>query len=322
MKPYGASCALIFLALALCAQSTGAANASDGIQNYNTKNRTNGQYCPGRGGCTCDCSWANPSTCGNDDGSCCFACCCSSNPPPPPPPNPGPPPSGNRYCPGTSDLVVAYGFPQIFNQGWSIQGGGAVATAASYNVLGGSIEWDVDFSATNIGVNANVYSISPSFWGSFNQNDYCDGQKYGSAWCLEVDYIESNGRCGGATTLHSVQGGGAGCNTGGCQAQYLYNGRSSFHMKVTFGLDGTWITYRDGTVISGWNMQPLPSSSDWATLAQYYSTRGAVVYSSQWQGWVPEQGCGTSGDLGSSYFKVSNLVITGSVVSGPTPPSC
>jgi hypothetical protein len=35
------------------------------------------QYCSARGGCDCDCSWANPTLCVNDDGTCCFACCCS-----------------------------------------------------------------------------------------------------------------------------------------------------------------------------------------------------------------------------------------------------
>ena len=49
-----------------------------------------GTTCSGRGGCTCDCSWANNQTCGKDDGSCCFLCCCST------PPGPSPPgPSGN-----------------------------------------------------------------------------------------------------------------------------------------------------------------------------------------------------------------------------------
>jgi len=34
--------------------------------------------CSVRGGCSCDCSWARPDTCGKDDGSCCHSCCCSS----------------------------------------------------------------------------------------------------------------------------------------------------------------------------------------------------------------------------------------------------
>jgi hypothetical protein len=44
-------------------------------QTQNAKaNASQLQFC---GGCDCDCSWANPTLCLNDDGTCCFACCCS-----------------------------------------------------------------------------------------------------------------------------------------------------------------------------------------------------------------------------------------------------
>jgi hypothetical protein len=49
-------------------------------------------------------------------------------------------------------------------------------------------------------------------------------------------------------------------------------------------------------------------------------TYGAVIYSSQWQGWVPGD-CG-SGDLGSSQYTIKNLKITGRVVQGPEPRLC
>merc|ERR1712150_127853 len=51
-------------------------------------------------------------------------------------------------------------------------------------------------------------------------------------------------------------------------------------------------------------------------------THGAVIYSSQWQGWVPGDWCGNSGDLGSSVYTVKNLKITGKVVQGPEPKRC
>jgi len=35
------------------------------------------KHCDERGGCDCDCSWANSSTCVHDDGSCCWGCCCT-----------------------------------------------------------------------------------------------------------------------------------------------------------------------------------------------------------------------------------------------------
>lgn len=34
------------------------------------------KHCDQRGGCDCDCSWANSTSCVHDDGSCCFGCCC------------------------------------------------------------------------------------------------------------------------------------------------------------------------------------------------------------------------------------------------------
>jgi hypothetical protein len=97
----------------------------------------------------------------------------------------------------------------LYNGGWSIHGGGAAATKASFNLLGGSVEWDIDFSQTNIGVNGNIYTISPTGISSsgFEPHNYCDGSKpAGSEWCVEVDWIESNGHCGGQTTLHDVPG--------------------------------------------------------------------------------------------------------------------
>merc|ERR1711907_791029 len=51
------------------------------------------------------------------------------------------------------------------------------------------------------------------------------------------------------------------------------------------------------------------------------SQYGAVIYSSQWTGWVPGS-CGGDGNLGASSFSVSNLRITGTVVQGPEPRKC
>ena len=295
----------------------------------------NGKTCSGRGGCDCDCSWVTSAACKNDDGSCCWGCCCSTAAPTPQPPArppgptppPGPAPSHSQYCPSARDLVVGYGSPNIFDGGWSQTGGGATATKASFNLLGGSVEYDIDLSKTKTGINANIYSIGPSGISrttGFTQNNYCDGSKpAGSSWCTEVDWIESNGNCGGATALHTVPGPGTnGCTAWGCKTEYSYNGVSSFHMKVTFGTDGTWTTYRDGKVISGSSLSPKMLASDIATLVKSYSTQGAVIYSSQWQGWVPMESCGTSGNLASSTFKISNLRITGTVLQGPTPTTC
>jgi hypothetical protein len=93
-------------------------------------------------------------------------------------------------------------------------------------------------------------------------------------------------------------------------------------MKVTYDANGVWTTTRNGQVISPSSLHPTPSNSDWETLVHYYNTRGAVIYSSQWVGWVPVQDCGKSGDLSTSSFNVKNLRITGTLVQGPEPKLC
>merc|ERR1712061_614279 len=50
-------------------------------------------------------------------------------------------------------------------------------------------------------------------------------------------------------------------------------------------------------------------------------SRGAVLYSSQWTGWVPGS-CGGDGNLGASSFSVSNVRIQGKVIQGPEPTRC
>jgi len=95
-------------------------------------------------------------------------------------------------------------------------------------------------------------------------------------------------------------------------------------MRVEYQLNGTWTTTRDGEVIDSGRLQPAPRASDWAVLAQAYQSRGAVIYSSLWTGWVPVEDCGSGagGELANSSFAVSNLTLMGSVVQGPTPTRC
>jgi hypothetical protein len=69
-------------------------------------------------------------------------------------------------------------------------------------------------------------------------------------------------------------------------------------------------------------LSPTPQSYDWQVLAKALTSEGAVIYSSQWTGWVPVESCGKYGDLGSSHFSVKNLRINGIVVQGPIPRSC
>jgi hypothetical protein len=193
-------------------------------------------------------------------------------------------------------------------------------------LLGGAVEFDINFSGVHTGVNANIYTISPTIQkeSGFSFSDYCDGAKKDkSQWCLEVDWIESNGDCGGATTLHTVFGpGSSGCTAWGCRASYHYNMKSSFHMRIEHAADGTWTTIRDGEVISFGSLSPTPGTNDASVIKSFMESKGAVIYSSLWTGWVPVADCGQTGDLDSSHFTVKNLKINGTVVQGPTPTSC
>jgi len=278
------------------------------------------------------CEWVN--TCGSrgcpdcrNDGSPGYKQCCGGGgPTPPSPPGPGPSPGPiSTYCPSASDLTIAYGHPQLLDQGWEIHGNGGVATKSTYNLIGGSVEFDIDFSSVDRGVNANIYTISPSIGsGGYVQANYCDGAKTDNNFCLEVDWIESNGNCGGATTLHTKKGPGpGGCTSWGCRNSYHYNGKAAFHMRVEYGADGSWTTIRDGQVISGGSLSPQPSGWDWSVIKSNYESKGALIYSSEWVGWVPVDDCGKGpGNLDGSHVKISNLKIRGSVVHGPTPRAC
>lgn len=231
------------------------------------------------------------------------------------------------FCPGVEDLTIAYcapNCPTLQNQGWTIAGGGGVASRTSFNLLGGYVEFDLDVSDVQAMVNANLYSISPQLrHESFNKStDYCDGASLGERWCVEMDWIESNGGCGGATTIHTIEGSEAeGCTAHpGCQVTYHY-GAKRFHMRVDYDESGRWLVTRDGQRVDG--LSPAPDDATWGTVRGAYASRGAVLYSSQWVGWVPLADCGSEqGSLDQSVFRVSNLVVSGAVVQGPRPNLC
>lgn len=238
------------------------------------------------------------------------------------------------YCPSAEDLTVAYcdegphgdkPCPKLVNQGWTIEGGGGAATKSAFNLNGGFVEFDLDVSNVDGGVNANIYTISPSSFANpyFNKTlDYCDGAASGSDWCMEVDWTEVNGHCGGATTLHTKEGPGSdGCTAWGCRTTYHFEGKTQFHMKISYDTQGKWTVSKDGEILGDYN--PSPGNTEWNYVKSMHESRGAVIYSSEWTGWVPLDDCGTNpGDLYSSSFSVSNLVISGSVVQGPEPKKC
>merc|ERR1719225_1350079 len=195
------------------------------------------------------------------------------------------------YCPTANDLMVAYedGSVQLTDQGWTVNGGGAAATRAAFNLNGGFVEYDMDVSRSNSGVIPNIYSISPSNLGGggFDTNDkYCDGADNDRPWCMEMDWIESNGGCGGATTWHTIPGGGDnGCTAWGCRTNY-HHGSPTFHMKVQYDGSGNPSVVKDGQTLDGF--APAPEGGFAEKVRSTHESSGAVVYSSQWtSSWVP-----------------------------------
>jgi len=233
------------------------------------------------------------------------------------------------YCPSSNDLMVAYevGSVQLTNQGWTVNGGGAAATRTAFNLNDGYVEYDMDVSRSNQGVIPNIYSISPSGLGGGGYDSdtkYCDGAGV-KPWCMELDFAETNGRCGGATTWHTVQGHDSdGCTSYGCRVSYKF-GSPTFHMKVSYDGSGNPTVMRDGQILSGFS--PSPEGGFAEKVRSTHASTGAVVYSSQWtSGWVPPPddcpGHEGNGDLAGSSFSISNLRISGSVVQGPEPTKC
>jgi hypothetical protein len=243
--------------------------------------------------------------------------------------------AGNEaFCPTAADVTVHYGDSvELKNGGWSVHGNGGGATRASFNLLGGYVEFDVDVSNVELAVNANLYAIAPDIGpDGFQSGEYCDGAVHdndGIPYCMELDFVESNGNCGAAATLHTIPGPGSdGCTAWGCRTHFMYNGNTQYHMRVEYSHDGVQRMLKDGQELSGFN--PPPNDQAWSFIKDNMQSKGVVLVGTEWTGWVPLNEECASGDanraneegLAKSSFSISNLVIMGSPVQGPTPQRC
>jgi len=226
------------------------------------------------------------------------------------------------YCPDQNSWLGFDGEGTSWDgDGWSIHGGGGVHGKMSFNLLGGYVEFDVDNSGSQWGVNNNFYTISPDH-AYTNYNDYCDGQGPDASspqgiYCMEMDIYEANGGQNLATTWHNWFNHNGGCDQGGCGANLDLGGK--FHVKAEFGTDGWMHTYFNGEELNSFN--PYPSSAARDNVMQTMESVGVAFASSQWTGWVPGPG-NVDGDLGNSQFSITNVRVSGSVVFGPEPPKC
>lgn len=190
-----------------------------------------------------------------------------------------------------------------------------MSSKAAFNMLGGFIDFDMDLSGAHPNVNQNVYTSSLN-GPNCGKDCYCDAPNGG---CMELDFIEANGNCAYASTWHTTMVGGQNCDVGGCQ--HVGAMGNNAHVHVDFSTDG-WMTIRvNDEVLDGRKMNPTPGPQDASALASTMRSKGAVLESSQWTGWVPGN-CGGDGNLAASVFKVSNLKVQGTVVQGPEPKLC
>jgi len=287
----------------------------------------------GSTGCNGADEWCSQSK-GNCEGSCHGTFCPAGPGPPSPIPTPPPPPPGpgTLYCLSKDDFVVAYSEKgvTIEDGGYTIKGDCGVATKSAFNLLGGYAEFTYDVSKANPGVNTNIYTISPSFknaGGFVKESDYCDGAINPSPWCMEDDWVESNGPCGGATTLHTVPGKGQFCGAWGCRAEYHYNGQTKKNWRVDYSQDGQMTVKHGSETVAPGALNPAAKGSDWNVVKSTMSSKGVVVYSSQWGNWVPVKSCGPAAKepspvIDSSQFAITGMKIFGTVVQGPEPRKC
>jgi len=122
-----------------------------------------------------------------------------------------------------------------------------------------------------------------------------------------MDWTENNGQCYAATTWHDPSDGSDGAGYG--DHTNLNTGKNSY--SAVYSDDGSHVDL----TVNGHTMGGPSHQQD-------MQSRGAVMYSSQWVGWVPGDWCGGDSDLGASAYEVKNLKITARVVQGPEPRRC
>jgi len=217
-------------------------------------------------------------------------------------------PSGpQKYCPDPAkdfqeEVEGPPGKVDWLETGWSIQGQRRVSSRASFDLRGGWVEFDMDLNNARGNVNTNLYVTFPH-QPNCGIKCYCDSGATGG--CAELDFTENNGNCWQATTWHPEPNGGekAGFGGGGGIGPNL-------HVRADFTADGNTLN-----VAVGGNHHSGPG------VGGEMDAHGAVIYSSQWVGWVPGN-CGGDGNLQAANFKVTNLVIYGKVKQGPQPRLC
>ena len=145
------------------------------------------------------------------------------------------------------------------------------------NLLGGSVDYDVDLSLSNCGCIAAFYLVGApgkasngNYWNTDGYY-YCDGNQVGGNYCPEFDIMEAN-QWAFQTTPHSCDapssnGFYSNCNRGGdCWlnniamlnynaygpgTNFTINTYQEFHVSISFAHNGTFTTSikQDGRLV-------------------------------------------------------------------------
>jgi len=199
--------------------------------------------------------------------------------------------------------------------GWSITGDGGVSGKQAFNLLGGYVQFTIDTSRAQGGVNNNFYTSSPPR-SLFPK--YCDIQPNNSPQCMEMDIVENNGNCLSQTTWHTWPNKNGGCDEDGCWGQTYASGKRT--MRASFSEDG-WMT----VTVNGKEVQvthPTPSGNAMNYVKSQMQSKGVQFHSTQWVGWVPSGNCPGGENVDASTFTVTDVIVSGSIVQGPEATKC
>ena len=224
------------------------------------------------------------------------------------------------YCPTQNDFFEMYqGDVQWSDNGVTISGFGGVHGMQTFNLLGGYVEYDMDTSHAQPGVNSDFYTTSPS---KSRFPLYCDIRGvHDSPRCMELDIVETNGNCVSRTTWHLWPNFDGGCDESGCWGeQWTVSGRR--HYKASFANDGFMTVTIDGVPVNVRNPM-VPSQTTVQAVKRNTQRLGLQLHMTAWKSWEPlEDICPPYGNISKSVFSVHNLRVYGSVVQGPQATVC
>lgn len=224
-------------------------------------------------------------------------------------------------CPKEHEGTVQYA-PD--GDGFTISKGARIGSKTSYNLLNGSISFDMNLTNVPEFVNSNVYLVTNPVW---KRDGYCDGHTpLKSGNCMELDLVENNGDvmgqgnwqvfksvCDPATCDKSLNSACSVPSTqaGSCVGQTAHYKSKTVTVKAEFDSEGGSTLTINGQRVDLVEAPSLgsewghfdKSTKDWIPadgrqvpvqdpktkweLKEQMRSHGVYIYSSLWEGWVP-----------------------------------